>query len=182
MSTTNSVARTLSFWVALALLPLAVAAQDNGSIASSDDEQRLSQAEELYSQASTLAQTRCQWARAARLYKESAALRPVGDPLVFESRMSAARILHHLGKTNDAMRTLIKAGDQAHEAGQVMNAAQAYLDVAWMAKKDGQGAQALEFAERGRLLASSPHITLADRTSILSRVGADSPTVRVIRN
>lgn len=112
---------------------------------------------------------RGKWNQAAELYRQAAALRPAGDALAIADLKSAARLAFYRGKDRQAIRDLEKAGQRALDIGDVVAAANAFADAAWIAGKDGNGARAKALMERAQLLALSPLISPTDRAELESR-------------
>lgn len=164
----------------LATGPTGASAQDLGGPPMSDVVMEVL-AEETYLQATTVSLQPGQWELAAELYLRSAALMPPDDPRSFESSLSAAQILHSLGEDADVIAVLVAAAELAHRYGQVMNAAQAYLLAAGVCAETGRRAHAIEYAEKGQQLSSSPHISAAERARILRWVGDDTTLRTVLR-
>lgn len=137
------------------------------------DGDALARAEAMEASAEALADRVGEYGRAARLYREAAALR-TEDPLAARSYLMAGRLAYYDGHYGDAVRDLTRAAETALSFGQVSDAAQAFLDAAWVAHRDGAHDRALSLAKRGERLASSPLLARAERADILSRI-AESP-------
>lgn len=113
------------------------------------------------------------WDDAADLYRQAAALREPGDPVAVSNLKSAARLEFYQGSEGQAQRDLEEAAQQALAIGDVVAAANAFADAAWIAGGNGKGLQARELARRARLLTHSPLITQADRSEIQGRLPAE---------
>jgi hypothetical protein len=163
----------LASGLAVALWPFALAAQEVPSGPGSPDSDRMVRAVQTYDWASSIAQHTAfgaaEWTKAAELFTESAKLLPVDDPRWFVASVSAAQIYHSLGEKRKAVGILVTTGERAHEVGQIVNAAEAFGLAAGIYSEMGRAAEALDFAGRSQLLASSPHITMSERTEILRK-------------
>lgn len=154
------------FAVALAL-PAAAQAEGPGIGGTPD----LDRARALKAQAESLYDQPKAWRKVARLLEESAALRTAEDAEAYDCLVYAGRIRASLGDSKDAKRLLEKAAEHALARGSVLDAAQAYVDAAFAAQASGDAGDVAEFAQRVKLLASSPLISETDRAQLLSRVG-----------
>ncbi len=96
------------------------------------------------------------WGRAATLFRRAAELRPSSDPVGVDDLLQAARLAYYHGDKGDAVRDFEAAGRRALALGDVIAAANAFVDAAWVADENGRGAKALDLVDRARLLANSP--------------------------
>lgn len=159
--------------VLIAVLAAATTAGDlqAQSMAPAGDEAvRTEQARSLESQAGEAARTQSSFGKAARLYREAAEARS-GQPEAVQDLMMAGALSYYTGREGQAIRDLVKAGELALEWGDVMTAAQAFLDAAWVAGKDGRTDDATELGRRAERLSASPLIQRQERSAILSRIG-----------
>lgn len=123
---------------------------------------------------------------AARLLVEAAELRPASDPRVAEELTAAARLFFYAGDHARAQRTMERAGETALANGDVVAAAHALLDAAWIAREHGTTMKVRENALRARRLMGSPLVDQGTRESVLRRIrsspslvvaaGADAPS------
>lgn len=127
-------------------------------------------ADRLAAEAYRLFTDRRSWPRAARMLEQSADLRSLDDPERAETYLAAGRVYSHLKARADALRAFTAAAEAATARGAIAVAAHAYLDAALAAALAGDRGAADDFLERGVLLASSPHLQVGERQSILSRV------------
>ena len=109
------------------------------------------------------------WDRAAKLFRRAAELRPEGDPTATENLIYAARLSFYEGDTRQAVRDFEAAGQRALAMGDVLVAANAFADAAWVAHNRGSGERALGLLSRARLLANSPLIAESERLHLRSR-------------
>lgn len=115
------------------------------------------------------------WTRAADLYRQAAALRGAGDVIAIADLKTAARLEFYRGHEGTAMRDLENAGERALAMGDVVAAANAFVDAAWIASAEGRGTKAREFADKAQLLALSPLISPSDREELEARLVTTSP-------
>ena len=112
------------------------------------------------------------WGRAADLFRQAAHLRAASDPVAISDLKTAARLEFYHGSERQARRDLEHAGQRALAIGDVVGAANAFVDAAWVAGNDGQDNEARALIERAQLLALSPLISHEDRTDIQRRLPA----------
>ena len=115
------------------------------------------------------------WDRAARLFRRAADLRHQGDPAATENLMYAARLAYYEGDERQAVRDFEAAGQRALAMGDVIVAANAFTDAAWVAQHRGYGERALTLLSRAQLLSRSPLIPEDERTHLRGRWGAAGP-------
>lgn len=78
---------------------------------------------------------RADWIYAADLHRRSAALRPLGDEVVFRSLHRAAQIYHGAGDDALAQQVLEEAATHACLYGNIVSEAEALLGAAWLAER-----------------------------------------------
>ena len=115
------------------------------------------------------------WDRAASLLRRAADLRPAGDPQAVRNLIKAARISFYDGDETQALRDFEAAGQRAMAMGDVIVAANAFTDAAWVANGRGLGARAHDLLNRAQLLATSPLIPEAARDILKTRWATTSP-------
>lgn len=113
------------------------------------------------------------WGKASRLYRRAAELRD-GDPSAASHFRLAGLLAYYSGHESDAVDDLRRAGETALEWGDLRSAARSFLDAAWVAKADGDGADAFQLAQRAERLARSPLLEAQDRAALLRRI-TDGP-------
>jgi len=133
----------------------------------------VARAAELEARARAWTRNRPRWGRAADLYRRAAELRSESDPEGAESLHSSGRLYFYAGRLEESVRTLRSSGEAFLALGDVVSAAGAFLDAAWVAVRAGQGVEARALARRARLLASSPLLDAMDRSAILQRIEGD---------
>ena len=110
------------------------------------------------------------WHDAARLHRESAALRSSDDPLAFRCLSDAAALAYAVNDRTAARNDMADAAGQALARGDLSSAAQAYLDAAWIAQEQKNPRQVWEMGHRAEMLAASPLLAERDRVAILQRI------------
>jgi hypothetical protein len=65
-----------------------------------------------------------------------------------------------------------RAADEAHAAGDVVRAANAYIDASFLAQAAGNDLKVPELVKKAQLLTSSPLLAASERESILRRIAA----------
>ena len=109
------------------------------------------------------------WDRAAALFRRAAELRPEGDATATENLLYAARLSFYEGDERQAVRDFEAAGQRALSMGDVLVAANAFADAAWVARNKGYSERALALLSRARLLSHSPLIAETERTHLRAR-------------
>ena len=110
------------------------------------------------------------WRDAARLHRESAALRAPDDPLGFRCLSEAGAITYAVGDRSRARADLASAAEHALARGDLRSAALAYLDAAWIAQEQEKPREVWEHGHRAEMLAASPLLAPADRMAIVQRI------------
>lgn len=135
-----------------------------------DDEARVERAQALEAAAKEAAEVRAAFREASRLYRQAAEVR--GDqPEAAQSLMMAGALAYYVGSKGQAITDLTRAGELALAWGDVVTAAQAFLDASWVAAKEGRERDALELGRRAERLSASPLIQRQERGAILNRIG-----------
>ena len=109
------------------------------------------------------------WNRAASLFRRTAELRPADDPAAVEDLIRAARLSFYKGDERRAMYDFEAAGQRALAIGDVLAAANAFTDAAWVAEARGRDGQAHELLSKAQLLSNSPLIPEDARLDLRSR-------------
>ena len=132
------------------------------------------QADRLHDSAILLAEKN-EWRDAARLHRESAALRAPEDSLGFRCLRAAANLSFTDDDLPNAQRDITAAAEQARARGDVENAALSYADAAWVANERKRPAEMWTLGRQAEVLASSPLLSPAQRDNIMQRfVHADA--------
>lgn len=155
------------------LIPGPVRAQDDGPRSDAQIASDLERSEQLYSQAFRSEVDRKDWTRAARLYVESASLRPYGDTKAYVALDRAGKLYSHSGRMRDARMAFASAGTRALETGLVYEAALAFANAAEMSQHDPRdvplGPGYLRTVHR---LSENPSLTTDQRKMIRQRAGS----------
>ncbi len=115
------------------------------------------------------------WDRAAALFRRAAELRPEGDPAATEDLMYAARLSFYEGKERQAIRDFEAAGQRALAMGDVLVAANAFADGAWIAQHRGYGERAHTLLGKAQLLSNSPLIPEDAKVHLRARWDVTGP-------
>jgi len=133
-------------------------------------DQNIEEAQELEARAWALRDLVDQRPKAATLYREAAALRPDHDPMKVQNLRQASRMHYYGGRADRAAHDAAEAARAALRQGDVMEAAEAYMDAAWLSGRIGDATRTAEYLEEARLLKSSPLLARAQRERILRRL------------
>jgi len=157
-----------------ALLPGQVLAQNPAADAQTVDLNRMHH--EAIAVVGTSGQFYDELVSAAVRHAEVANLRTESDPMTFECLLAQASLLEGIGDLNGALEFTLKAAAHARSTGEILNAANAYVDAAVLVSQVPEGAgEAANLIDTARLLARSPSLSAEGRTMILSRIGDRSP-------
>lgn len=166
-------AKRISLTVAtLAILSAAPVLAGQGAEAAARPAPEPDKAGQLRAEAEALFSQPKQWKKAARLLEQSAALRDAGDAEAYDCLIYAGRIRAALGDLQGARLALEKAAAHALARGEIVDAANAFIDAAHAAAalKDARGAR--DLVERATLLTQSPLLSLHQRNLLQSRIAA----------
>ncbi|HSM35766.1 MAG TPA: hypothetical protein VK837_05140 [Longimicrobiales bacterium] len=133
-------------------------------------EMRLSRADSLHEEALRAQEEVENWERAGALFMEAGDLRAADDPGAVDVMIVAANLFHAAGLTMRATEALSVAGARAEASGDLVRAARAYLDAAYVAQLEGQDAAARSFVQKAEGLAESPLLSDQARMQILRRI------------
>lgn len=134
-----------------------------------DEAQKVALAERLGQEAREASRDMKSFEKASSLYREAA--ETLGDhPDAAEHLVQAGRLAYYTGDESRAIQDFRAAGERALEWGDVLVAAQSFLDAAWIAAEEERGTEARELAHRAERLSSSPLIQRQERASLLSRI------------
>jgi hypothetical protein len=132
--------------------------------------QSTSEATRLEADALSLSESPADLGKAADLFRQAAGLRPAGDPVAVRDLVQAARFSFYSGKRDRALKDFAAAAESALRVGDVLGAAESFLDAAWVAQQVLDGTQALRYALRAQELAASPLLNETDRARLMSRL------------
>lgn len=116
------------------------------------------------------AETTHRWRDAARLHRESARLRELGDAQAFRCFKTAAHLSYAANDPMGARNDMKRAAARALQRGDLEQAAQAYVDVAWLAQQQGKLGEVWTFGTQAEVLAASPRLSAAERAGVLKRI------------
>ena len=114
------------------------------------------------------------WRTAARLRQEAAALREGDDPKAVMSLYWAARDRYYTGDERGGRELMVQSAERALAIGDVVHAATAYTEAAYIASEIRDPQCAREYATKARLLALSPMLTDAQREQIRANLAIES--------
>jgi hypothetical protein len=161
---------------AASLSPNQSEAQSRTSIKSSQPVDRITRATELQKQAVALHGQPARAAEAARLHKQSAYSRNRNDPEAVQSLAMAAHLFGYAKRPIEARRTMEEAAERALAMGDVVRAAQAYVEASFFADKQENRAEMERLGRKALLLAGSPLLAADQRDAIMKRIRAN-PTL-----
>lgn len=164
MSTTSSLR---GIRAGLAVLALAVAAP----LAAQSGDTPIGEIEKIEANAAKQLTDGGNWSRAASLFRRAAGLRPAGDEVAVKDLLRAGRIAFYEGNERQSMRDFEAAGERALSRGDVIVAANAFADAAWVAEVDGNPVKAKEFLARAQVLTISPLLGENARDLLRTRWG-----------
>ena len=127
------------------------------------------EAADLVRQADAALEGKSDWGRAAILYRQAAEL-SVDEPIAADHHRHAGLLAFYAGREGQAVDQLTRAAETALAWGDVVSAAQSFLDAAWVAHEDGNNGKALDLAQRAERLARSPLMARADRAQLMQRI------------
>jgi len=107
---------------------------------------------------------------AAKLREEAASLRDDSDVLKSASLYWAARDHYYSANTSKARDLMVKSAQQALDVGDVIAAASAFTDAAYISADLKDVASTKLYATRARLLANSPMLSASQKNDVLQRL------------
>jgi hypothetical protein len=131
---------------------------------------RLSRADSLHEEALRAQEEVENWERAGALFMEEADLRAADDPGAVDLMIVAANLFRAAGLTMRATQALSAAGSHAEASGDLMRAARAYLDAAYVAQLEGDDRALRDFVGKADALAESPLLSDGERAQIRRRI------------
>jgi hypothetical protein len=112
--------------------------------------------------------------KAASLREKAADLRTLADPKGVESLYWAARDRYYTDDRHAARRLMEQSAERAIGIGDVVGAATALTEAAYIAAELKDVERTRTLATRARLLALSPVLTEEQRTQLRARLGSDA--------
>ena len=140
-------------------------------VAAEEADPELEKAHELEKEARAHLDGSGDWEEAANLLRKAVDLRPDHDPVKVDNLREAARIAHHLGDVNQALRDAHRAAEAGRRQGHVLAAAEAYLEAAWLAVEVGDRDRATRYLEEADVISRSPYLSDQQRDRLLGRMG-----------
>ena len=131
----------------------------------------LARADSYHDKATALDGSLGAYKKIAHLHERSAELREVTDPKVFECTRTAALLRYYAGDRRRGADGLERAATLAADRGDVLNAANAFVDAAIVARELRQPSRMAALVERAELLASSPLLSDNQRLMLRDRLG-----------
>jgi hypothetical protein len=162
---------------AVASAPIAASAQQ--TLAPVHVTESVAIADRLSAEADSLARQLTTFKKAAALYEKSAAARSPGDLKAVANLRSAAMLRYDGGDARRSLALMERAAERAVGLGDVISAANAYIDAAIIASELREGAQAKDFSRRAALLTKSPLLDGGQRTALLVRMNGWNAVMEV---
>ena len=137
---------------------------------------------DLHQQAIDLNEIPERWGEAADLHREAAENLPKNDAGQFFGYSRAALLYFYAGELPEARRSMEDAAEVAEATGDLLTAAHAYVDAAFIAIAEDYDGMEREFVADARSVAASEVLTEAERESVEIRIegapsGVSSATV-----
>jgi len=158
---------------AICMLP--VMAQAQTSVKSSGTERALTRALQLHDSAVALYSQPRHAAQAARFHLKEVSFRSKADPEAVEALVMAANLFNYAQQPINARNIMEDAADRALAIGDVLVAAQAYTNAAFLAQKVGNLDEMKRLGRKAILLSDSPLLGTEQRQEIRGRFRV-SPT------
>lgn len=164
----TSTKAALATAVVLMLAPAVAAASPTEKASGPTDPVSLEQqAQALYSQPA-------KYGKAAGLLVKAAEARQVGDAVRLDDLVLAARLSYYNGDLNRALKLMRRAAEEALSIGDVVTAAHAFTDSAYIGKEAGAVEVAAAMLESAQRLTYSPLIDETTREEIRKRITVDN--------
>jgi hypothetical protein len=127
-------------------------------------------ADELRTRAEALYAIPARLREAAALHEKEATVRSAADPLAVAALEQAARLHAYTGNPARGRVLMQRAAERALRSGEVLRAAHAYIDAAFLALREKDVDRAYTYTAQADLLARSRHLGEADRVGIIRRI------------
>jgi hypothetical protein len=118
--------------------------------------------------------------KAATLREEAAAIRAVDDPAASVSLYWAARDRYYSGNPQAARALMEQAAERALSMGDVLNAATAFTEAAYISADLKDGDRMRTLASKARLLANSPMLNEDQRYQLRTRLAKSDAPIGVV--
>ena len=135
----------------------------------------------LHIAAMELYETPARWAEAGKLHETAARQLAKNDAGQFFGFSRAAALYLYSGETARSRRAMEKAASVAEATGDVVTAANAWVDAAFIAVAEGFAGKRREFVANARSLAEADEVSEADRDAILARIDGAPITAAAAR-
>lgn len=129
-------------------------------------------AEQLEAKAHALYHNTSKYADAAKLHEQAADLRGPADPMRVKDLQMAARLYHYSGREVKAQAVMERAAEEALASGDIITAANAYLDASHLAQYQKRTEDVVRLARKAEMLANSPLLGNQQRSSLQERIGS----------
>ena len=130
----------------------------------------LSDADELHLEAIALYETPERWAEAARLHELAASKLNSHDARNFAAYDRAARLYFYAGEYAKARQNMERAAAVAIATGDLVTAAHAYIDAAFITLWEGRSGEQGQLTREAERLSASELVGDAEREQILVRI------------
>lgn len=127
---------------------------------------------ELEAAARQLFASPTRYGEAVRLFVQAANEREIGDPLRVKNLAMASRLAYYRGETDNALHLMQRSANEALSTGDVLAAANRYMDSAFLAQELGQTGVVTEMMKKAERLSYSPLLAKEDRDYIRNRISA----------
>ncbi len=118
---------------------------------------------------------------AAQLQRQAAGLRAPDDPKAVTSLVMSARLFSYAHRLPTACRIMEAAAERALGMGDVVKAAQAYVDAAFIAQEQGHGTQVTKLAKKAVFLTASPLLRAEEKAAIVARIQSSAQLVAAVK-
>lgn len=135
----------------------------------------------LHRAAIELYETPARWEEAGALHEQAARQLPKNDAAAYFGFQRAAVLYFHADETARARKAMEDAADVAEATGDILTAAHAWVDAAFLAIAEGYPGKKREYVRAVRELVASELLTNADREVIIARVDGSPPSAEVAR-
>ncbi len=125
---------------------------------------------DLHRQAMDLYEVPERWAEAADLHRRAAERLAPNDAGQFFGFSRASLLYFYAGETGQARKNMERAARVAEATGDLLTAADAWVDAAFIAVAEGYAGKKREFVREARTLAESDLVSDAARARILARI------------
>jgi hypothetical protein len=129
----------------------------------------LTRAIELHDSALALYSQPSRAAEAARLHVRETSFRSAHDPEAVEALIMAANLFNYAGQPVVARKTMERAAVRALAMGDVVTAAEAYTNAAFLAHKINNKSETQRLGRKAILLSESPLLQVEHRLTIRNR-------------